>query len=73
MDAPGAEPKPKIVRQKVEYQMPESAATKVDKIAGYVVGCDNQSFAPDGRDTTSVSAIFVAPLSRTPLYELKKQ
>jgi 2-methylcitrate dehydratase PrpD len=38
------------VREK-EYQMPESAATTVEKIAAFVVGCDSQSIAPDVRDT----------------------
>ena len=32
--------------------MPESAATTVEKIAAFVVGCDNWSVAPDVRDTT---------------------
>jgi 2-methylcitrate dehydratase len=31
--------------------MPELAATTVEKIAAFVVGCDNQSVAPDVRDT----------------------
>ena len=34
-----------------ECQMPESAATTVEKIAAFVVGCDNQSVSPEVRDT----------------------
>ena len=32
--------------------MPKAADTTVEKIAAFVVGCDNQSVAPDVRDTS---------------------